>query len=144
MTGTTYKSTQVTRGDSVRAVTPGVYSVYGSFKITTALTTGDVIQMCAVPIGARVIDVKVEVPRWDTGTSGGFCVGDGTTTNRFITATTAGQTGSSNTIVQYNVYGGNQTQYTVNDTIDIAVATAPQSGATNVTFTMVAVMAIDN
>lgn len=141
----TFKSVEVTRGDVPRAVTPGVYSVYGHYVLAgTALVINDVIQMINVPAGARVLEVKLNTERLDTGTSGGVCVGDGTLTNRLLTVnTTACRTGG---LFSMNVGGttGAFFQYTVNDTIDILCVTAPETGVTTATVSLVATLAIDN
>lgn len=144
MTASTFKSVEVTRGDVPRAVTPGVYSVYGRYTLNSAaLVANDVIQMVAVPAGARVLDVTVCLNDLDSGTSVGVVVGDGSVTNRFITVTTQGVTGG---VLRMNQVGttGAFFQYTVNDTIDIKVATAPETGLTTSVVSLVALLAIDN
>ena len=138
----TFYSVEVTRGDVPRACTPGVYSVYGHYTLAgTSLVINDVIQMCAVPLGARVIDVVVDVGDCDGGTSAGLVVGDGGTTNRYITATTLGQAAG---IARANAPGYTRTAYTVNDTIDIKFITAPETGLTTSVISLVALLAIDN
>ena len=140
----TFKSVEVTRGDTIRAVTPGIYSVYGHYTLAgTSLVVNDVIQMVSVPIGARVIQVILDAGATDNaGTSGALCVGDGNTAARYIsTNIPASQTGG---IVRANVAGYDRTAYTVNDTIDIKVITAPQTGYTTSVLSMVALLAIDN
>ena len=139
----TFKSVEVTRGDTIRAVSPGVYSVYGHYTLAgTSLVINDVIQMVSVPLGARVIDVILDAGSLDSGTTVGVCVGDGGTTNRYITVTTLFQNASG--ITRANTVGYTRTQYTVNDTIDVMVVTAPQTGLTTSVISMVALLAIDN
>lgn len=48
-----------------------------------AVAIGDVIQMCKLPAGARIVDIMVE---WGALTSGTFDVGDGDNDDRFLAA----------------------------------------------------------
>lgn len=138
----TFYSVEVTRGDTVRAVTPGLYSVYGHYTLAgTSIVVNDVVEMVSVPLGARVVDVILDIGDCDTGTSCGLVVGDGGTTNRYITATTLGVTGG---IAHANAVGYDRTAYTVNDTIDIKFITAPETGLTTSVMSLVAILAIDN
>ena len=71
-----FYSVEVTRGDTPRACTPGVYSVYGHYTLAgTSLVINDVIQMVSVPLGARVIDVILDIDDVDTGSQFGLCRG---------------------------------------------------------------------
>ena len=151
MASTLY-STQVTRGDVPRAVTPGVYSVYGNWTSTTALVVNDVIQMCKVPLGARVLKIDLYVSDLDAGATPAITldIGDGTDTAsayRFVQNSTIGQAGGSVTFP-----GGTGAapstgfgyQYTTNDTIDVKVSTAPQTAASTQTMKMVCMFSIDD
>jgi hypothetical protein len=145
---TTYKSTQVTQGDVPRAVTPGVYNSYGHYTITgSLLVINDVIQMVKVPIGARVLSIDLYTTDLDSGATPAvtLAIGDGSTTARFITASTVGQAGG---YIRFpsdsaTTAAGVGYQYTVNDTIDILVVAAPQTTATTFSFKMNVLFSID-
>ena len=137
-----FYSVEVTRGDTPRAVTPGVYSVYGHYTLAgTSLVINDVIQMVSVPLGARVIDVILDIDDVDTGSQFGCAVGDDGTTNRYITNTTLGRSAG---IARANGATYERTAYTVNQTIDVFVVTAPQTGITTSVISLCALLAIDN
>ncbi len=146
---TTYKSVEVTAGDVPRAVTPGVYSVYGHYAaVGSSLVINDVVQMCKVPLGARVLGIALESTDLDSGATPAvtLSIGDGDDTDRFIANSTVGQAGG---VVAFPTGTGFNTagmayQYTTNDTIDILVGTAPQTTATTFTFKMTVLLSIDN
>jgi hypothetical protein len=145
---TTYKSTQVTQGDTPRAVSPGVFNAYGYYIATgSSLIINDVIQMVKVPIGARILQIDLYSTDLDSDSTPAvtLSVGDGTTPARFITASTVGQAGGNIHFpsVSTTTAAGVGYQYTVNDTIDIAVTAAPTATATTFHFHMNVLMSID-
>lgn len=76
---TTVKSGHGLGGDTKTATS--------EYTLTGALTAAQVIEMLALPAGARIIDCKVSL---DTITGGTFSVGDRTTPARFVSAAAAG------------------------------------------------------
>jgi len=145
----TFKSIQVTKGDTPRKVTPGVYSVYGEYELSAALVVNDVIQMVAVPQGARVLNIFLNADDLDTGGPAIVLdVGDGGSTARFIDGALVAQAGTGNNVDMMNgTYGigaGFGYQYTVNDTIDVLVETAPTTGTTTGTIKLIALLSVDN
>lgn len=113
--------------------------VTSTFTLTAALTSGQVIQMIPVPKGARVYSptsIIMSATDIDTGATPAITLhlGDGDDTDRYITASTIGQTSgivaASLTTAAFNK------QYTADDTIDVLVAAAPSTGATIGTITV--------
>lgn len=107
----------------------GLTAVYSSYALTGALVVNDVIQMCKVPENATVLDIILDVPDLDTGTSPAIAlsVGDGDSATRYLSSATTGQSGG---IARITVAGSSQTNYSAADTIDIKVSTGPSTGAT--------------
>lgn len=65
-------------------------------ELPSTVTTGDIVWLGWVPKGAVLVDYFVRTDDIDTGSSVAFVIGDGTTTNRFVTvgeSTTAARAG---------------------------------------------------
>lgn len=99
------------------------------------VTVGQVVQMIPVPAGARILNLLVKSD-WPAGTAGIFSVGDGSLTNRFVTAGASASLTAAGVITR-NV-GGVGYKYSVSDdvvvgsrfdTIDFSVG----AGATQTT-----------
>ena len=59
---------------------------YASFTFNGGtVTVGQVVQMIPIPAGARILNVIVKSD-WAAGSAGVFSVGDGSLTNRYVTA----------------------------------------------------------
>lgn len=89
--------------------------VYAQFAFNGGtVTVGQVIQMIPVPAGARILNLLVRSD-FPAGTAGIFSVGDGSLTNRFITA---GANASLTTVgvITRNV-GGVGYKYSVSDDV---------------------------
>lgn len=110
----TYKSSQVTSNRVRGNWRGGAFVVTGSVDLTTALAVGDVVELCQVPNGYEVVDVIVNAPQLDTGTTPTivFEVGDSTTAARYIKGSTIAQTGG---VVRTGEAGGTAYAYTVGD-----------------------------
>jgi len=146
---TTYQSYQVAKGNTPRAVSPGVYSIYGEFALSAALVVNDVIQMVSVPNGARVLNIMLNSDDLDTaGPAIVLDVGDGNDTNRFIDGALVAQAATANNVDMMDLTYGNTAgfgyKYTQNDTIDVLVETGPTTGATTGTIKLIALLAMDD
>lgn len=105
-----------------------------SFNINGgSVTQGQVVQMVALPEGARVIELQTQV-EFTGSTEGAYTVGDGDNTARYISATSL-TASSVRSII--NVPGGAGYRYTVSstttvgwDTIDFVVSTYALASAT--------------
>lgn len=143
----TFKSVEVTANPSPRYNEKGVYALYGHYALAAALVINDVIQMVAVPAGARVLGVSIKTPDLDTHQTPTIAldVGDGDDTDRFIAASIIGQAGGqvNNMAATYGNADGYAKQYSADDTIDIKVLTAPATGATTGTIELVALVCND-
>lgn len=108
-----------------------VIPVYAEYELTAALVDDDVIQMVKVPEGARVLEVILTTDDLDTDASPALAlnVGDGSDPNRYIAASTIGQTGGTVRMGQGIVTSTSSHTYAADDTIDIHVETAPATGA---------------
>lgn len=104
-------------------------TVYSEFTFPVAPVINDVVQMVRVPLGARVIDTALGSDDLDTNGSPTITldVGDGGDVDRFIAASTIGQTGAAP--VQSILKTGFGFVYTASDTIDVMVKAAPATGA---------------
>jgi hypothetical protein len=111
--------------------------VIGTYEITAALVINDVFQMVKVPKGAVILDVTLWTDDLESsGTASVLAVGDGGAAARFITTSAVGQAGGRQAM---NVINGVGYAYTVEDTIDVSVTTAPTTGATSGTITLVVI-----
>jgi len=131
----TYYSDLVTAGVPAKTGIEKVTQI-GKLTIGTALVANDILQMVPVPRGAKITDISIQA----SGSLGSTLtaeIGDGSLTNRFQSAAAFGQgaaglnrmtAGSAGTALGY--------QYTVNDTVDIKIATAA-AGTTGQTVTCV-------
>lgn len=115
--------------------------VLATFTIGTdnsaTLANGDVLQMCKIPAGARIVDMKLYVTDMDTNGSPTLLldVGDGEDVDRFMDGTNIGQAGG-NAALGANISAANifanpvHRTYTTEDTIDVLLATGPATAAT--------------
>lgn len=109
-----------------------MHCVYGEYTLTTAAELGtinNVIEMVRVPKGARVVGMVVELPDNDGGTSFTLDVGDGSSTARYLSASTLGQSAGFKSTVDLVAATAFGYVYTVEDTIDLLVHAAPASAA---------------
>jgi len=123
----TYKSEQLRSGNRngkpARAEL-GLNQITCRYKVTAAMSAGDVIQMCPVPKGALILDTILYAQDMD-GTSGSieYGVGDGSNKSRYISGSTVGQSGGRDVMDASNATKA--VAYTsADDTIDIVVSTA--------------------
>lgn len=95
----------------------------------TAFVINDVVQMVKVQSGTIVTGVYLSVDFLDTGTAIVTSVGDGSDTDRFLTALTIGRSSASGASGAL-AHTGHLYQYTADDTIDFKVDTAATTGST--------------
>lgn len=131
MADLTVTSTLVTNLKVTRNLGLNVATCVFDFKAQGVTSTASlVIQMVPVPDGARILDLWV---RNDNFVAGGFVVGDGSLSNRFITGASLSAAGQ---LTRLNVAGGagylvsltasDQNSY---DTIDFTMNGSPSSSA---------------
>lgn len=89
-------------GVQPRAVHAGVNSVYAIYSLSASISGGDIIQMCKLPDGARVVSVTLTSPVNISGTSGILNVGTRDDTDRFIASATL----SANLVFRINNAAG--------------------------------------
>lgn len=106
-------------------------TVYSEYAIGAALALNDLIRMVKVPAGATVLAVTLGADDLDTGGSPAITldVGDDGDPDRYIAASTIGQTGAAP--VSGILKAGFGYVYTADDTIDILIKAAPATGATS-------------
>ena len=126
---TTYTADNAAAGKQARAGV-GLQSVSSKYTMTAALVINDVIKMCKVPAGAVIQDIILSTSDLDTASSPAvtLSVGDGSDTDRFLSASTIGQAGG---IARLTPHLGHGYQYAAEDTIDILVAAAPTTSVTD-------------
>lgn len=130
----TYRSNLVTAGAPAKTGIETVQQI-ATLTVGTALIAADVLEMVPVPKGARITNIQV-LASGSLGSTLTASIGDGAATARFAAAAALGQGGASYTTLGVASGASLGFQYTVNDTIDIVVATAA-GGTTGVTITMV-------
>lgn len=97
-----------------------------------ALSSGDVLQMLRVPVGACILDVRLVVDQLSGGNYT-FTIGDGNSATRYYGSLSSGSTSAmyimTNAAAQQAGIGY---VYTAEDTIDITVGTATTATASGV------------
>lgn len=138
---TTYSATRMATGVIPRAIYMGVPTLeISSFAITAAFVINDVVQFLkiasnpAITLNGPVIhDVILDVPDLDTSTGIVLDVGDSTTSGRYISGSTIGQTGGIARMavagsLGYAPFSGSYSSYTTVSyaeyTIQLKVTTA--------------------
>lgn len=130
-------------------VTEGVNVAMGRVELGVtpngpfSLSTGDVIQMVKLPTGAQILRIQVACGLSAFLTEGAISVGDGSSTARFMTATSLTSAAYLDTAA--NTFGGGAAlHYTISrsdavvflgDTIDISIGGAASTTSTG-TFVM--------
>jgi len=110
-----------------------VLAVVGTYVVTAETAIGDVIQMCPVPKGAKILDIKMTA---DGGTASMTAsIGDGDDSERFLAA--AAQTAA----VAWTADAAFGYEYAAADTVDIeTLIAAPTEGDT---YTMTVMYLLD-
>ena len=141
---TTYKSDQVAINSVPRFVSQGSFAVYSKFSLSAALTSGDVIRMCRVAKGTRIIDFTLYCDQLDTAGSPAITldIGDTNSAARYSDDNIVGQTGGFVRGIQTKAGFGYQ--YTDYDYITLTVGTSPTTGATTGDIKMVVTFDGDN
>lgn len=110
-----------------------VIAARAKYTLIAALVINDVIQMVKVPKGACILEVILTSDDLDSSTGVVLAVGDGVTADRFISGSTVGQAGGivrmGSGVTAANQSGASAFQYTVDDTVDVKVTTAPSGTA---------------
>lgn len=148
---TTYVAPKAGAGVQARDFKPGHTWITSTFNIATAVNAtdgggaggtafviNDVVQMLKIPAGARVTDMVLSTSDIDTNVSPliTISVGDGSVTNRYINASTVGQTGGTVRMGSGITTNTMAFTYTVLDTIDLLIAAAPGTGTATGTLTL--------
>lgn len=134
-------NTNGTQRAGARWVQGETLTITGQFNLSAALALNDVIQMVPIPIGAKIQGLTLSVTDLDSDGSPAITlsVGDGSSTARFVSASTIGQTGgniTNNSCITLTASSGVIATglgytYTADDTIDVLVAAGPATGATS-------------
>ena len=118
----TFTSDSVSGNSAFKPFPGGTVGVrYSKYTVAAAPNTSDVYQMVDVFAGETVHDVKIKSSDLDTGTDLVYGVGDGSDTDRYMAASTAGQGGTADEM-DADVA---PVAYTSDDTIDIIVEVDP-------------------
>lgn len=131
----TLRTAKVAAGVQPRAGHEGVLAVSATYTLAAALALNDVIEMVKVPKGAKILNMHLASDDLDTGSAAIIlAVGDGTTVDRFIKGSTVAQAGGvarlGDGVTAALMSGAFGYTYTVDDTIDVKVTTAPATGTT--------------
>lgn len=122
-----YKSNRILYNDPPREIIPGVNMISEEFTFPAAPAANDTVEMFILPAGAVVIDMILDCDDLDGGAAIMLQVGDGTTADKFISATNVAQAGG----IARMSKKGNIAQVLSNDTpVVVKVSTGPASGQT--------------
>ena len=120
---TTYLSNKAQPGVAPKFNHTGSIPVYASASLTTALGVGDLVKMMTIPAGATIVSVILDSDKLDSNASPTikFDVGDATTANRYLAASTLPQAGGAAVANVAAAYGF---QYTVDTPLYVKCNTA--------------------
>ena len=90
---------------------------------TTAMQTGDIVNLLHVPENAIIVDGWVKADDLDSGTSLAYNIGDATTTNLFFSNTTTGQSAGASSMLTAAMF----TKFAAVTKIKMTVATTAQT-----------------
>ena len=99
-----------------------VKTAIGIYTLSAALSLNQILDMVAVPIGARIVDVILASDGLDAGATLTVDVGDAALPNRFISASAVAQAGG---VTRLSEAGGVTFKYTQSDVIKLRVGAAP-------------------
>ena len=123
----TYTSDMVAGNQSFKPFPSGALGVrYAKFEATTALASGDILQLVDVFSGETVHDVIIKVDDLDSGSSIEFDIGDGGDVDYYIDGSTVGRNGGTDE----KDAAVAPKEYTADDTIDMKVTASPGGGGT--------------
>lgn len=116
----TKTSSKVAAGTPAKSLSVGLVAVTATYSVNASLSAGDVIQMVNVPKGAKVVYMAC----FGIGTNQEalVAVGDGIDENRYAGYSTLGAATSAPLTLAGEAVGAPY-EYSVDDTIDIAVST---------------------
>ncbi len=134
----TFLSAKAAAGVQPHESVDGVNCITATYALTAALVDEDIIQMVKLPKGSRVIDLVLSVTDLDTNVSPAIIleVGDGADVDRYIDASTIGQTGGTVRLGSGITTNTQAFTSTADDTIDVHVETAPATGAATGSLTL--------
>lgn len=116
----TKQSSKVAAGTPAKLLPTGVSVVGAVFSIDISLSAGDVIQMVNVPKGARV--VYAALSGIGTNQEALVALGDGVDNDRYMDHGTLGAVTTAPKLLNHGAISAPY-EYSVDDTIDIAVST---------------------
>jgi hypothetical protein len=122
----------------------GLNSQWSSYTVAANLAASDVFEMFRVPSGATILHVCLSSSDLDDGTQLVYDVGDGSDVDRFIDGSTIGQAGGVTVGFLSSHINGHLYQYSAEDTMDILVATAPQTPVAEGTIELSAIYSLQN
>src|SRR5262252_3479519 len=103
-----------------------------SFNASVALIINDIILLAQIPAGAFLDDFLVDVPDLDTATTMTLSLGDNTTANRYLSASTVGQAGGKVNGVVTAIAATLPTYYAAADAFQLKVIAAPTTGTSTI------------
>lgn len=120
---TTYLSNKAASTVSPKYTASNSIPVYANASLTAALVANDLVQMMTIPAGATICSVVLDCDKLDSNGTPTikFDVGDATTANRFLAASTVGQAGGAAVANVAAAYGY---QYTANTPLYVKCNTA--------------------
>lgn len=87
----TYSTTQSQLPNPQTNPRGATFTIFGTIDLTTALASGDVVQLCAVPNGHKVLEVLFDSDELDSNASPALTgtVGDSSANGRYVSVTAA-------------------------------------------------------
>lgn len=106
----TFTSDKAKSGVSARRLHAGTYVEVCVYSASATMSSGDVIQLCKVQAGERVVGLEVVSPTEPIG----IRAGDGLDPNRYLTDVTA-----TTTVNRININTAFNYEYSADDTVDV-------------------------
>ena|SRR5215467_750078 len=130
---TTYRAANYSQPPAYNGPWAGVsFTREFSFNASIALIINDIILLAQIPAGTFLDDFLVDVPDLDTGTTMTLSLGDNTTANRYLSASTIGQAGGKVNGMVTAIAASLPTYYSAADAFQLKVIAAPTGGTATV------------
>ena len=139
----TYLATKAAAGIQPKYVENGTISLSSSYTFAAAFVINDVITIGAVPAGATIQGIDVDVPSLDTSTGVTWSVGDASSAGRFIANNTSGRSSTGAIVYGPSVVGSLNYTYAATTPLQMKITAAPTSGATSGTINFVVQYSMD-
>lgn len=106
-------------------------TVRPTYTLTAAIGATDVINICPIPAGAKIVYLAVTNPDLDSGTTAAFGLGNSTSATAYASASAGFQTATTTVVAQSALDVANNV-FVANDTLKLTMSAGPTTASTGV------------